>query len=217
MVAVCVAPIKAQVIRITRLDACGKPITGASSAQVVLDGFTEVKNTPNYEEGQRFLLKKANGSPCVNEKDPSFLNWIEQEVTLCTMDPDAIVLVTGERLISSSTTGIGVALGEGLLSARFSVEVWQPISGNAACTPGGVQQYMYWAFPNEFDAKISDFTFANDTFTFGWKSMTDNANILWTLGATWLPGGFAFVNDEHYAFNVTAVAPPAAVCGAVTI
>jgi len=216
MVAVCASPINAEVVRFTRLDACGVPVTGVTSMQVTMDAFTEIQVSPNYEEGQRFLLRKANGQPCVNQKGAGFLNWAEFTVTVCSIDPSALVLVTGDRLISNGVTGIGAAFGEGLLSTHFSMEVWQPVAGSSACA-GGTQQYFYWAFPNAFDAQLQDWTYQNDTFTFGFKGTTQAASTSWILGDTWMPGTGAFLADEHFGFAITSVAPPVAACGAITI
>lgn len=215
----CATPIKAQVARFTRVNECGVPITGPLSAQVTTDSFTEIANSPNYEEGQRFLLRKANGEPCVNQRDPGFFNWIEQTTTLCTLDPDLIAMVTGEQLISESDENIGTTLGEGLLTARFSKEVWQPMAGEGACSPTGEQLYVYWAFPNEGDAQIQEFTFQNDAFTIGFASITRQTSPLWNIGdeylannptATWDPG-------KHLAWAITDVPPPEPSCGAVEI
>lgn len=216
MVAQCASPIKAEVIRITRLDACGVPVTGASSAQIVSDSFTSVENSPQYEEGQRFLQRKANGEPCVNQRDAGFFNWLQQTVNVCSLDPDMIVVVTGERLITDGVTGTGVALGEGLLTARFSLELWQPIAGEGACDASGTQRYVYWAFPNLGDAQIQDFTMENDVFTFGWQDTSRGASPLWTIGDAFLDGA-AWGPSEHYAFNITTEPPPEPFCGAVTL
>lgn len=216
VVAQCASPIKGEVIRITKLDACGVPVTGVAGGQVVMDAFTELQVSPNYEEGQRYLLKKANGQPCVNQKDAGFLNWLEITTTLCTLDPVALTLISGDRLISNGVTGIGAAFGEGLLSQHYSMEVWQPVAGSSACA-GGTQQYFYWAFPNIFDFQIQDFTFQNDTFTFGWKGTTISASTSWVLGDPWLPGTGAFLADEHFGFALTTVAPPAAACGSTIL
>jgi len=169
---VCEAPIKAEVARFTLLDACGAPVFGDGSAQVTTDSFIEIQNSPNYEEGTRFLQRKANGEPCVNEQDPGFLNWVEQTVNLCTLDVDLIALVTGEDPIASATDFVGVQFGDGLLNARFSKEVWQPVAGQGACDAEGNQRWIYWAFPHEYDAQIQEFTFANDVFTFSYMSKT---------------------------------------------
>lgn len=217
MVAQCVSPIKAEVLRITRVDACGVPVTGESGAQVTTDGFISVANSPNYEEGQRFLQRKANGQPCVNQRDAGFFNWLQQTIALCTLDPDALVIATGERLITDGATGTGVAFGEGLLTARFSLETWQPVAGEGACTPGGLQRYVYWAFPNVGDAQITDFTFENDVFNFGWVDTTQRASPLWDLGDPWLNDGGAFDATEHFAFNITTEPPPEPSCGAVAL
>src|SRR5687767_2944016 len=98
-----VAPIKARVIRIVKLDACGVPVTGASSSQVVMKGFTESNVSPQYEDGEEFLTKLADGTPCVNQKDSSFLKRAEIETHWCVLSPDAIGLLTGERVLFAGT------------------------------------------------------------------------------------------------------------------
>lgn len=216
---ICATPIKAQVARFTRVDECGVPITGALSAQVTSDSFTQIENTPSYEEGQRYLLRKANGEPCVNQRDPGFFNWLEQTVTLCTLDPDLIAMVTGEQLITDSDESVGTTYGEGLLTARFSLEVWQPMAGEGACDESGIQRYVYWAFPNLGDAQIQAFTFQNDAFTIAFRDVSRRASALWDIGdayladnptASWDPG-------KHFAWATTTVAPPVAACGAVLV
>src|ERR1044072_5191593 len=161
MPATCVSPIKASVIRLIKLNSCGVPVTGASSSVSVFKGFTQVAATPEYEEGQEFLLKNAGGELCVNEKDPNELKRVGLEVEVCTLDPDLQVIATGERLLTTGApaTGTGVAYGEGQLTSRFSLELWQPIAGAGACSPGGVQQYVYWLFGNVGNTTIGDFTF----------------------------------------------------------
>lgn len=218
---VCESPIKAEVARFTLLDECGIPVTGEGSAQVTTDSFTEITMTPNYEEGQRFLQRKANGEPCVNEQEAAFLNWIEETTNLCTLDVDLIAMVTGEDPIVSVAQNdfVGVQFGTGLLNARFSKEVWQPVTGAGACDAEGNQRYVYWAFPHEFNAQIQAFTFANDVFTFSFNSMTKVASPLWDIGDPWLADSPTSVwgPGKHYAFAITTTPPPEAACGAVEI
>ena len=216
---ICAAPIQAQVARFTRVDACGVPITGELSAQITTDSFTQIENAPNYEEGQRFLLRKANGEPCVNQRAPGFFNWLEQTVTLCTLDPDLIAAVTGEQQITDSDEATGNTYGEGLLTARFSLEVWQPVAGDAACDESGAQQYVYWAFPNLGDAQIQNFTFQNDAFTFAFRDTSRRTSPLWDIGDAWLGDVPASAWDpgKHFANNITTVEPPVAACGAVLV
>jgi hypothetical protein len=222
MAATCVSPIKASVIRLIKLDSCGVPVTGASSAVSVFKGFTQVSATPDYEEGEEFILKNASGELCVNEKDPNSLKRVGLEVEVCTMDPDLQVIASGERLLTTGApaTGTGVAYGEGQLTSRFSLELWQPIAGAGACTPGGVPQYVYWLFGNVGNTMIGDFTFENGTFTFTFSAETKAWSTLWPLRIGALTTGLGtntMLSDEHFLWNITTVAPPTAVCGAVLI
>lgn len=216
----CVTPIKARAARLVKLNDCGVPVTGASSSVVVTKGFIQVNASPEYEEGDEFIQKLATGEPCVNEKDPNFLKRVGLEMQWCVMDPDAIVIQTGERLLTTNTvTGTGVAYGEGLLTARYSLELWQPLAGTGACDPNGVPQYMYWAFPNVGNSMVGDFSFQNGLFNYTISSETKAASTLWGTG----PGtGTKYIDasiqsDEHWLHNITSNTPPTPSCGAVLL
>ena len=221
MVATCVSPIKASVMRIVKLNSCGAPVTGASSAVVVSDGFVSISPSPQYEDGTEYLTKKANGDLCVNDIDPPQLKRVDLEMVWCVLDPDALVLQTGERLLTDSgaVTGTGVAFGEGQINTRYSLEVWQPVSGVNSCNSGGLPQYVYWAFPHVGNAKVGDFTFENGVFNFTISSTTFAAALQWGTG----PGsGGPWVNQavqlgDHYLYNVTTTPPPVSSCGAVLL
>lgn len=220
MVALCVSPIQARVARLIKLDVCGNPVTGASSSVVVTDGFVSINPSPQYLDGEEHQQRKANGALCVYQKDPSELTRVDLEINWCILDPDAIVVITGERLLTtSSVTGSGVAFGEGQLTSRFSLEVWQPLAGAAACNASGAQQYVYWAFMNAGNAKVGDFSFQNDVFQFQNTAETKAAGPLWLSrsgAATWL-GSNTVATDEHFLYNITTGTPPTATCGAVLL
>jgi hypothetical protein len=220
MAAQCVAPIQARVARLIKLDVCGNPVTGASSAVVVTDGFVSINPSPQYLDGEEHQQRKANGALCVYQKDPSELTRVDLEINWCILDPDAIVVVTGERLLTTgSATGTGVAYGEGLLTSRFSLEVWQPVVGAGACSASGLPQYVYWAFMNSGNAKVGDFSFQNDVFAFQNTAETKSVGSLWlsrTGAATWL-GSNTVEAGEHFLHNVTTGTPPTATCGAVLL
>jgi hypothetical protein len=218
---VCASPIKGEVIRLTLLNNCGDPIFGPGSAQVTTDAWTEVTATPNYEEGTRFLSRKANGQPCVNLQDPAFMNWVELGTTLCTLDVDLIAVATGEQPISDNAAGdfVGVTFGEGLLTAQYSFELWQPVAGDGECDEDGNQRWVYWAWPRVYNAQIQELTFTNDVFNFAFNSMTKRASARWDIGDPWLADTPTAVWDpgKHFAFSITSVQPPESACGAVEI
>lgn len=221
MVATCVAPIKARVARLIKLDACGTPVTGAASAVAVFGGFVSIAASPQYIEGTEYIQKTANGDLCVNDKDPNELKRVNLTITFCTLDPDVIAMITGERLLTAGApaTGTGVAYGEGVLTGRYSLEVWQPVSGAGACVSGG-EQFMWWLFGNVGNSMVGDFTFEQGVFTLTITSETKSWNPNWPnliggratgLGTNILQAG------EHYLHNVTQVPAPTAACGAVPL
>lgn len=216
----CATPIKGLVARLVKVDACGNPVTGASSAVVVTKGFIQITPSPQYTEGEVQQQRLADGSFCVNEKDPPNLDRVQLSINWCVLDPDAIVIVTGERLLTASgVTGSGVAIGDGLVTARFSLEVWQKVSGRAACNSSGQQQYVYWAFPNVGNTMIQDFNFENAPLQLTTQHETDMAGPLWGDGpgsaGPWFES--TALTDEHFLFNITTVAPPSPSCGAVLL
>ena len=222
MAAICVAPIKARVMRLIKLDECGVPVSGADSAVSVFGGFISVAVSPQYEEGTEYIQKTANGDLCVNAKDPNELKRVNLTITVCTIDPDMIVITTGERLLTDGVpaTGTGVAYGEGTLTGRYSLELWQPISGAGACTPGGAQQFMYWLFGNVGNTMIGDWTFEQGVMTFNFTSETKSWYTAWPTSIGALTTGLGtnvLETGGHYLHNVTTVAPPLASCGAVPL
>lgn len=220
MVAQCATPIQARVARMIKLDVCGNPVTGASSAVVVTDGFVSIEPSPQYLDGEEHQQRKANGELCVYQKDPSQLTRVDLTTNFCVLDPDAIVVISGERLLTTGgVTGTGVAYGEGLLTARHSLEVWQPIAGAGACDASGNQRFVYWAFMNAGNTKIQDFSFENAPFQFTTLVETKAVGPLWlsrTGAAAWL-GDNVVETGEHFLHNITTTLPPTATCGAVLL
>jgi len=219
MVALCASAIQARVARLVKLDVCGNPVTGASSAVVVTDGFISIEPSPQYLDGEEHQQRKASGALCLYKKDPSELIRVELTIKWCVMDPDALVIVSGERLLSTGVTGSGVAFGEGQLTAHYSLEVWQPVVGSGECDPSGVQRFIYWAFFNVTNTKVDNWTFENGNLEFTTKSETTHAGVLWGDGpgsaGPWFTGSAA--TDEHFLYNITTTTPPTATCGAVLL
>lgn len=220
MAAKCASAIKGIVMRLVKLDDCGNPVTGAGSAEVVTDGFIQITPSPQYEEGEVQQTRKASGAFCVNQKDDPELSRVSLAIQWCVLDPDALVIITGDRLLTTgAATGTGVAFGGGLVTARFSLEVWQKVAGRSACNSSGQQNYIYWAFANVGHTIVNDFNFENAPLQFSTTSETDYAGPLWGNGpgsaGPWFEG--AMQTDEQYLFNITATAPPLPTCGAVLL
>lgn len=212
-----ISPIKGTVIRLIALDTCGNPVSG-SGQQLVTDGFISVNPSPSYTDPEEIQVRKADGSLCVNETDDPELQNVSLDTNWCVLDPDAISIVTGEQLLTDGVTGTGMAFGEGPLSTRYSLEIWQRGAGFNACNASGEVQYVYWAFPNVGGTQIGDFAVENAALEFTTTSTTK------AIGQTWLAevdpdwlGTNVPDSNTHFLYNITTVAPPAVTNGAVPL
>ena len=216
-------PIKGRVARFIALDECGNPVTGSSSQEIITKGFIQIQIEPQYEDGEQQRQRLADGTLCVNDDDPDEFVNVQLTVQLCGVCPSIAEVVGGARLLGTGTpvTGTGAAYGEGLITNRWSMEVWQNVTGRGACDPTtGEPRYVYWAFPNAGKARLGSSTIENASLTLEFQGTTDAVGTLWgdgpgTLGP-WAP---AFEEGEHFLWNITTVAPPTIPenCGATNI
>ncbi len=217
----CGTPIKGKIIRIIAVDVCGVLISGANSRKVVLSSFTKVGLSPQYEDGTEFFERTADGSVCVNQKDPPILKRYTADVDLCAVDPDSTPQVLSARELTTTgpVSGTGFAISEGPPTSHFSLECWQQIGGSGACDPTGAQRYVYNALPHCLNTRLQDYSIENAKSVLSFICETQGASPLWTAGAAWLPAGAGgavspnAATPDHWLFNITTVAPPVAQCG----
>jgi hypothetical protein len=220
---VCATPIKGRVFRVVAVDACGVPVTGASSAVYTQDGFISVGFSPQFEEGNEFVLRNADGNLIVNQKDDSSFKRFNINVVMANIDPELWAYLMSSRTLSVGSplvTGAGFTVKSGQWTNRFSLEVWQRVSGAGACSPTGAVQYVYHALPNVGAVRIGDDTIENGPTQMSFTAETSDPSTLWGdgpgTGTSWLTP--AVVQTlEHRLWAVTATAPPAAACGKVLL
>lgn len=216
---ICAAPIKGTMLRIVREDLCGVPVTGASSQVFVTKGFVRVQMAPQYEDGEEFFERTADGSACVNEKDAPTLKRMQLTIDLCEVDPSAAAFVADARLLTagSAVTGSGFAVSEGTPDTKFSLEVWQRVAGSGACDPSGNQFFIYNAWPHVGNVQIGEYVIENGRSTLQFIAETFAASALWGdgpgTGPSYLPLGEVVEDDEHWLWNIETVVPPTPACG----
>jgi len=222
--AICAAPIKGTHLRVVKVDSCGVPVTGATSLVVTTKGFVQVVMEPQYEDGEEFFERNADGEPCVNEKDDPTLKRMGLTVDFCEVDPVLAAYVASARLLdtaSPATTGTGFAVSEGQPTNRFSMEVWQRVAGSGACDASGAQRYVYNAWPNVGAVQIGSYTIENGRSTLQFVSETKGASTLWGngpgSGTSWMPTGTVVTSTDHWVWNITTNAPPTDVCGPTSL
>jgi hypothetical protein len=220
MATTCFSTVRGKRLRVTELDDCGAPVDGG--LYVVSEGFITVNLTADIESGDEFLVKNANGALCINERSPDILKRLNVEVDWCLVDPDIIGLITDfpVEVGESPTDHVGFRITEGEVNAKWSLEVWTGLAGNA-CGEGEVC-YGYFLVPYITGAAFGDVTIENGAATYSTTGYT-LAGSGWGVGP-WdvidtpaAPLSDPIADDEHALIRTTCVAPPAAVCGAQTI
>lgn len=206
------------VLRLVKLNTCGAPVTGASSAVVVTPGYISINAEPQYVDGDVFRDKRADGELCLNKVTKNAYANSNITIAMCVLDPDAKVLLTGGRLLSTTApvSGTGVAYGYNNPDAHVSVETWQPLSGRGACDPTtGQQMYVYWAWMHTWNYKVNAFTIENGALNLTVQGMTEYPSALWGRGPGsgpyWIDSAIdttSYIDD--YLWNITSTAPPTA-------
>lgn len=224
----CATPIKGTHYRIVKLDVCGNPVTGTGSMQVISKGFVQVQMEPQYEDGEEFFERTADGTPCVNQKDDPVLKRMQLTIDFCEINTTGIAYLSSARELTvnaAGVTGTGFAVAEGQPTNRYSLEVWQKVAGASACDATGAQRYIYNAWPNCGATKFGTYTVQNARSTLQIMSETTagstTATIGWLRGpdgaTSWLPTGDTLGTGEHWLWNVTTVAPPSVQCNPLTV
>lgn len=207
-------PIKGRVLRVVRLDSCGNALTGTAGLKgmVVSDGFIKADFTPNFDAGVEFIQKNAQGDLCVNEKDPDRLKRMDVKISMCSIDPAIVELMTGSRVISTGTDATGVAFNSDPSTSNFSLEIWSSLAGSTGCAPGaGAPTYFMWTIPWLQNMKVNVVTIDNTPITI---ELEGNSKANQNYGA----GRFGLWNpviaaNEHWAFQATQTAPPVSLSG----
>jgi hypothetical protein len=220
---VCATPIKGRVFRVVAVDACGVPVTGGSSAVYTQDGFISIGFSPQFEEGNEFVLRNADGNLIVNQKDDSSFKRFNLTVTMANIDPEMWAYLMSSRTLSVGSplvTGSGFSVKSGQWTNRFSLEVWQRVAGAGACSASGAVQYVYHALPNVGAVRIGDDTIENGPTQLSFTAETSDPSTLWGdgpgTGTSWITP--AVVQSlEHRLWAITATAPPTATCGKVAL
>jgi|SRR5689334_3547280 len=218
------APIKGVALRIVQEDVCGNPVTGASSHVIISNLWTQVQMNPQYEAGTDFFERTADGLIGVNQIDPPILKRMNLQVDMMVVDPDMMpyVISARELVTSGPVSGFGFGLSEGPATAHFSLEVWQRVAGAGACTPGGLAQYIYHAWPHCYNGQIQTYTIGNARSNFQFQCDTAAASAQWLDGpgsSNWMPatGTTTVLTTEHWIYNLTTTPPPASTQGAVVL
>jgi hypothetical protein len=225
----CLSLVKGRRIRVTSLDACGRPVYGDDS-QVVSKGFISVGFTANTTETDEINVTNAAGEVCVYEAAVTSLVGYGIEIQFCEVDPELFALVTGQPVVlaadGSTVVGFDVDTKIGLENSNFALELWAGSPAGDACSTEGAQgSYGYLLLPFLTGGILGDFTVENGSVTFtltGANTKEGNAwgtgpyNVMLNDAPTPVPAPMATPVSTSTALRtmIVDVAPPAEACGA---
>lgn len=141
MTASCFNVVRGKRVRVTRLDACGVfPVPTTANAFVASDGFISVQYALDYEDGDEFIQKNANGDLCINDKSNDIYKRTNVTMSFCGVDPDLMSLLTGNSVeLDASGVDVGFRVSEGIATPNFALELWSGLGGNDCPNTNKVQ------------------------------------------------------------------------------
>lgn len=221
MGAICYTTVKTRASRLTRLDVCGLPVVGPKSV-VVTNGFVRAANAWDVDEGTPVEQKNDWGEYCLNEPDDPVIKGGNVTLDLCNVDPDAysiaanapVEVATAEDDFATLGDSIGWGVNEGIAGGNFMLEAWTKLGGGA-CSTDGDPLWVYSWWPWIKAGRVGDQTLDRATTTFQLVGKARGAAE--GLGAGPHEGIITVPAGAVFRQRITAVQPPAAVCGATEL
>ena len=221
MPAVCYTPLRGLVKRVTELDACG--LLPVDAMAVTSKGFFTITPTAETEEGQDFARALADGTMCVDDKEPPLLKRLGLSLELCGVNPELISFLTGNPVELDGSDPVGFRIRSGRASTRFAIEIWSALSldecdGDDLC-------YQYALFPNVTGARVLPGPFTNGRQDFTVEGAFTDGGAGWGDGPYLVVGPVgaptdlpvAMTDADHALIRRTCVPPPEPGCDAVAI
>ncbi len=204
------------VVRVTKVDNCGAPITGENA--FVSECVASVAMNPNVDEQDDIIYRAANGSLCgVKRGCPSLLGY-DLEFNFFQVSPQLTDVLTGQPIVVD-LAGEPVGFDSCNINCQtgFALEFWTELVGQN-CTATGAQKYLYTLLPWITNAYLSDLEIGSEAVTFqllgssraggrwgeGPYPVVLNGPVPGTPGQMLTPLG----DTCHRRMMITTVAPP---------
>jgi len=222
----CLIPDQWEVVRITPVDACGRPIYGACA--VVSRCIATIADSADVTTADTRTQTGFDGKPCYTRAGCDTVNFHTLEVTWSQISMDGFrIMNPGLRASFDPATGevIGLFANNKIeCSAGYAVEVWASAGGsNDACTgEDGVGAWYYRVYPWVTGGTPGDLTMGGtDEVSFVMTGRTKTGT-RWGKGPyqitlsegvpAGLPDAFDPALDEPFWEGIVTLPPPQASC-----
>lgn len=161
--------VRGRVARVTRLDACGRPVIGEYS-QAVSDGVVSVSFTPNTTESDEINVTNMSGKRCVYEPSITDLSGYSIELVFCGVEFEVFEIITGQTIVlaaDGSVVGIEMDTKISLEDRGFGFELWSGAGVTDAClNPNADGEFGYTLLPRLQGGILGEFTVENGAANF---------------------------------------------------
>lgn len=213
----------ADTLRVTRVDACGRPVCGDDNA-FVTQCLASVSMAANIEEGTPVEFRAANGRMC--GRKPGCPTLLDYGVTLTIFEasPELLEILTGQPVVYG-WDGQPIGWDDTQVSCRqgFALELWAEVLGEDVCPEEatGDGAWVLFTLPWVTGGVLGDLEIGSEAVNLTLTGTTRN-NSRWGVGpydvvaqdAAGTPGPFLtpIGPDAHRRVIITTVAPPEPSC-----
>jgi hypothetical protein len=224
----CFPLVRGRVMRVTRLDGCGR-LDPAACSSIVSDGFVSVAFTANITEGDEILVTNAAGRTCVRDTPVPTLNGYGLTVTFCDVNPDLYAMMTGQATVfdtDGNAVGFRVNGDVDASQSGFALEIWSSVP-SVACDPTdplAQGSFGYLLLPFVQGGVLGDFTIENGAVAFTVQNASTKTGSGWDVGPydvvaddTGAAGPLLtpILSGDHLHVQLTTIAPPEPSCDCV--
>lgn len=228
----CLIPGTWEVVRITRVDACGRPIYGPCNA-VVSKCIATITDEAEVEEAEPRQQTGFDGRPCATAVGCDRVSFHTLEITWSEISIDGFSIMNPGYRITRDDSGQAIGMfanNEIDCSSGYAIEVWASAMGsNDVCTgeTAGEGAWYYRVYPWVTGATPGEVTMGGtDEVAFPMTGRT-HANSRWGRGPyqvtleNGVPSGllepFDPERDEPYWEGIVTLPPPEADCDCVDV
>lgn len=211
------------VVRLTRLDSCGRPVCGADNS-IAFDCLSSLAMNVNSEDGTDVEYKAANGKVCGFKRGCPTFRGYDIELNFYGVSPEILEITTGNPVVFGyDGTPIGYDDCDIQCDTGFAIEGWAEVLGEDVCVTDGLAtgQWIYFLLPWVTNGLLGDIEVGSEAVTLtmqgstrsggGWGVGPYNVleqNALLTPGPLLTPLG----STCHRRIITTRIAPPTADC-----
>lgn len=211
------------VVRLTRLDSCGRPVCGEDNA-IPFDCLASLAMNVNSDEGTDVEYKAANGRVCGFKKGCPTFRGFDIELNFYSVSPQILEIATGNPVVFGYD-GKPIGWDDCSISCDtgFALEGWAEVVGEEVCITDGLAagEWIYFLLPWVTNGLLGDVEVGSEAVTLTLQGST-RTNGGWGVGpynvleqdAALTPGPLLTPLGAscHRRIITTHIAPPTASC-----